>query len=141
MYSAKFICGIQKQLNDTRFARGFYATSINVHNPNSGTAAFAKKLAFSLPPGGEKPGRIVPIAREKLLSDEAMEVDCQEITRRFFPAGVPVSLVERLVVIESDSSLDVTGVYTASGIDQEGRRMQSVSALEVEQINERKIVK
>jgi hypothetical protein len=139
MYPAKLLCGIQKEHQDTRFARGFYATSINIHNPNDAPAVFSKKLALSIPPGAERPGKIIPIAREKLLPDEAMEVDCEDIARRLFPSGLPAPLIEGFVVVESDSSLDVTAVYTTAALDDEGRKAVHQNGIEVERVPERKI--
>jgi hypothetical protein len=141
MYPAKLLCGIQDEHKATRFARGFYATSINVHNPNDIPATFSKKLALSIPPGGEKPGRVIPIAKEKLLSDEAMEVDCQDVVRRVFPTGLPTPLIDGFIVIESDSSLDVTAVYTAAALNEDGKKAQRQSGIEVLQVHERKLVK
>lgn len=141
MYPAKFICGIQKESHDTRFARGFYATSINVHNPNDTLATFSKKLALSIPPGSEKPGDIVRIAKERLRPDEAMEVDCEDVARRVFPGGLPAPLIEGFIVIESDSSLDVTAVYTTAALDEDGKKAERQSGIEVKQIPERKIMK
>lgn len=141
MYPAKFICGIQKESHDTRFARGFYATSVNVHNPNDAFATFSKKLALSIPPGAEKPGNIIPIAKERLGPDEAMEVDCEDVARRIYPKGLPDPLIEGFIVIESDSSLDVTAVYTTAELDEDGKKAERQSGIEVKQIPERKIMK
>lgn len=141
MYPAKLICGIQKESHDTRFARGFYATSINVHNPNDALATYTKKLALSIPPGAEKPGAILPIAKEHLGTDEAMEIDCEDIAHRLFSSGLPAPLIEGFVVIESDSSLDVTGVYTTASLDDDGKKADRHSGIEVTQIPERKIMK
>jgi len=139
MYPAKFLCGIQKEHEDTRFARGLYATSINVHNPNDALATFSKKLALSIPPGTEKPGRIFPIAKERLGPDEAMEIDCEDVARHIFPKGLPAPLIEGFIVIESDSSLDVTAVYTTAALDEDGKKAEHHSGIEVMQIHERKI--
>jgi hypothetical protein len=32
-YSAKFICGLQRDRDDLRLSRGQYATEVNIHNP------------------------------------------------------------------------------------------------------------
>jgi len=141
MYPAKFLCGIQKEHEDTRFARGFYATSINIHNPNDALANLSKKLALSIPPGAEKPGEIIHIAKERLRPDEAMEIDCQDVARHIFPKGFPAPLIEGFIVIESDSSLDVTAVYTTAALDEDGKKAERQSGIEVTQVHERKILK
>ena len=51
-YAAKFVCGVQEDPKLMILARGFYATTINVHNPNPQTVQFRKRLALSIPPGG-----------------------------------------------------------------------------------------
>lgn len=141
MYPAKFLCGIQRDHEDTRFARGFYATSVNVHNPNDALATFSKKLALSIPPGAEKPGQIIHIAKEHLGPDEAMEIDCEDVARHIFPKGLPAPLIEGFIIIESDSSLDVTAVYTTAALDEDGKKAERQSGIEVKQIPERKIMK
>ena len=50
------VCGearvrIQDEPANLRLARGLYATTINVHNPNQQTAVFKKKLALTFPAG------------------------------------------------------------------------------------------
>jgi hypothetical protein len=136
MYPAKIVCGLQKNREDIRLARGFYATDINIHNPNEQGVIFTKKLALTIPPGEEEPGRVIPIAKEKLGPDEALEVDCQDIERRLFPKGLPAPYIEGFIVIESDQSLDVTAVYTTAGLDEDGRAVHQ-SGIEVLQLKER----
>ena len=85
-YAAKLVCGRQASGDDMRLARGFYATTINVHNPNDADVRFFKKLALTIPPGEQGPGRIYPIAKDPLAYDEALAVDCTDIGRRVFAA-------------------------------------------------------
>jgi hypothetical protein len=136
-YAAKIVCGIQKKHEDTRLARGFYATNINIHNPSEAGAIFTKKLALTIPPGDQAPGKIMPIAKDKLAPDEALEVDCRDIEKRLFPSGFPTPYIEGFVVIESQISLDVTAVYTAASLDDEKPAHQS--GIAVVQVHERVI--
>src|SRR5215207_424961 len=49
-YAAKLLCGLQRSPDDMRLARGFYATAINIHNPNRSDMTVTKKLALTFPP-------------------------------------------------------------------------------------------
>ena len=114
------MCGIQDDPANLRLARGLYATTINVHNPNQQTAVFTKKLALTFPPAEQRPGKILPISQDTLREDEALAVDCLDIKKRLFPSGFPEPYIEGFVVIRSTVSLDVTAVYStgAAGKDQ-----------------------
>jgi hypothetical protein len=135
-YAAKIVCGLQKDPRDMRLARGFYATTVNVHNPGDDAARFLKKLALSFPPEEQRPGRIFRISVDTLKPDEALKVDCNDVRRRLFPNGFPAPYIEGFIVIESDSSLDVTAVYTTAALDRESN-VTAHSSIDVEQIRER----
>lgn len=136
-YAAKIICGLQNDPNDMRLARGFYATAINIHNPNNFDVKFFKKLALTYPPKEQKPGEIMPIAFDTLKPDEALKVDCMDIQRELFPNGFPTHYIKGFVVIQSPASLDVTGVYTTASLDEKGN-VTNHSSIDVKQIRERK---
>jgi hypothetical protein len=140
MYSAKLLCGLQKSREDTRLTAGFYATIINVHNPSTTPTTFSKKLALAIPPGSEEPGKVLPIAVEKLEPDGALAVDCEDIHRRLFPKGFPSPYIDGFVVIQSNQSLDVTAVYTTATVDEDGRPSHQ-SGIEVQQVRERTVNK
>ena len=135
-YAAKVVCGLQKDPKDMRLARGFYATTINIHNPNDGDVKFFKKLALSFPPAEQRPGKVLPIAEDKLGSDEALKVDCNDIKKRLFPNGFPAPYIEGFVVIQSPASLDVTAVYSTASLDKDGK-VTTHSSIDVDQIRER----
>ena len=137
-YAAKIVCGVQKDPKDMRLARGFYATAINIHNPNDSDVKFLKKLALTFPPAVQSPGKVMPISEDKLGPDEALEVDCEELRRRLFPKGFPTPYIKGFVVIRSPESLDVTAVYTTATLDRKGQAADH-SSIHVEQIRERKI--
>ena len=136
-YAAKFICGLQKDPEDPRLTRGFYATEINIHNPNEHEVKFKKKLALTYPPEAQKPGKIYRISEDVLRPDEALAVDCGDVKRRLFPGGLPAPYIIGFIVIESPASLDVTAVYTVAALDRAGN-VATQSGIDVEQIRERR---
>jgi hypothetical protein len=135
-YAAKIVCGIQPDPEDMRLVRGFYATSINVHNPDIERVRFTKKLALTIPPGGQRPGEVRRLAIDALGPDEALAVDCMDIKRRVFPDGFPQPYIEGFVIIQSPRSLDVTAVYTTASLDKQGR-IEGHTSTDIEQIRER----
>jgi hypothetical protein len=135
-YAAKLVCGIQKDPEDMRLARGFYATTVNIHNPHHEAVAFNKKLALTYPPVEQRPGKVIPIGEDRLQDDEALKVDCMDIRRKLFPNGFPTPYIEGFVVVQSHHSLDVTGVYTTATLDREGR-VTDHSSIDVESVPER----
>lgn len=124
-YSAKVVCGLQKDAAGMRLAPGRYATAINVLNANDSTARFSKTLSLTFPPNGDEPGEVLSLGKDALAPGEAMEVDCIDIRRQLFPTGLPSSYLKGFVVLRSDKSLDVTAVYTASGLVHESRRCKA----------------
>ena len=135
-YAAKLVCGVQKDPKSMQLARGFYATTINVHNPAEGGVVFTKKLALTVPPGNQRPGKVLPILKDKLGPDEALAVDCDDLAKRYFDGRLPEPYIEGFVVIRSPESLDVTGVYSTATLSQEGTAGDH-SSVHVEQIRER----
>jgi hypothetical protein len=135
-YAAKLLCGVQRDPEDMRLAPGFYATTINIHNPHNEPVVLFKKLALTFPPGEQRPGQIMPIATDRLGPDEALAVDCVDIRNRLFPEGLPTPYIEGFVVIQSAQSLDVTAVYSTAAVDERGT-VTSHSSIHVEQVRER----
>ncbi|GGY07063.1 hypothetical protein GCM10007160_38200 [Litchfieldella qijiaojingensis] len=118
-YSAKLICGVQKDPEGMRLAQGQYATAINILNPGDRKAILTKKLSLTFPPEEQGPGEVLPIGRDTLGPDEALEVDCLDVRRRLFPDGFQTSYIKGFVVLRSNESLDVTAVYTVKGVERE----------------------
>jgi len=137
-YTAKLICGLQKDSKDLSFTKGVYATSINIHNPNYFNVPFFKKLALAFPTEEKEPTRVFPISTNVLRSDEAATIDCVDIKNKLFPAGFPTPLIEGFVVIQSRSSLDVNAIYTTASLGWWGKAITH-SSIDVERIPERKI--
>jgi hypothetical protein len=138
-YAAKLVCGIQDDPTNLRLARGLYATTINVHNPNRQTAIFKKKLALTFPPAEQRPGKVLPISQDSLRDDEALAVDCIDVKNRLFPNGFPAPYIEGFIVIQSIVSLDVTAIYStgSSGKDECCRASNTNPNIAVVQIRER----
>jgi hypothetical protein len=116
-YAAKIVCGVQHDPDNLRLARGLYATAINILNPNSKTVRFTKKLSLTYPPDAQEPGATYNISTDKLGPDEALEADCEDLKRTIFRNGLPAPYIKGFVVIRSEESLDVTGVYTTRSLD------------------------
>ena len=120
-YSAKFLCGTATSSNsDVR--PGTYATSINIHNPNTGVQAaktpegttyeaaqadlpiiFLKKVVVSVPAESEiippKPNTILATHRNNLPGDKTEYVDCAHIRRWLKPSVTAPQFIEGFVVI------------------------------------------
>lgn len=137
-YAAKLVCGLQRDPKGMRLVRGFYGTAINIHNPGDESVAFRKKLALTFPPKEQKPGKVIPIARDKLGPDEALEVDCEDVLWEVFDGRFPTSYIKGFVVVQSSARLDVTAVYTTAGLDRQGK-VTSVTSIDVERIHGRKM--
>lgn len=124
-YAVKFVCG-QSTENPLQVVKGVYATAINVHNPGTFKAVFAKKTAIALP--FELVGPISNFRLSQLPPDGAFELDCSA----FFP-DAQTKFVKGFLVIASPVELDITAVYTARPSDGE------VSTIDVETIAPRKV--
>ena len=135
-YAVKIVCGIQKDPENTRLTRGFYATAVNIRNPHNIRVKFRKSLALTYPPGFQQPGKVIPIAIDELGPREALATDCIDIEERIFPNGLPNPYVKGFVVIESPRSLDVTAVYSSASLDGNGG-VADQSSLDIEQVRER----
>ena len=131
-YAVKIICGKQEKPEGMRLTRGFYATTVNIHNPGN-DVKFTKKLALSYPPGSQKPGAVTLIAEDELKFEEALETDCMDIKERLFPSGFPTPYIDGFVLIQSEESLDVTAVYTTASLNEEGR-VVGHSSIDIEQV-------
>lgn len=137
-YPAKLICGRQPDPDVLRLMRGLYGTTVNIHNPNDQDTHFFKKLALAFPPAEQKPGRIIPLAIDRLAYDESLKTDCDEILRKHFPNGFPDGYVEGHLIVQSALSLDVQSVFTAAPLDREGKST-GVASIDVEYVPERDV--
>jgi hypothetical protein len=115
-YAAKFVCGLATPSPGTvpgtlPVAPGYYYTAINVHNPSTTEAnQIQKRFVIALP--GEVVGRKSGFTPETLRADDAMEIDCPDISRRL-DVGIG-RFVKGFVVIRSTAELDIVAVYTTA---------------------------
>lgn len=110
-YAAKFVCG---KSPGKVVAPGVYFTAINVHNPTYTKIRFRVKIAVALPE--LKPGPVSKFHDAELGPDEALEIDCPDISKL---AHTDAGFLKGFVVIESEVELDVVAVYTAAGRDEQ----------------------
>jgi hypothetical protein len=126
-YVVKFVCG---QGDGKILAKGVYLTAINVHNPTDTLVVFKKKIAVALP--SEKPGPVSKVFEASLEADQALEIDCQDISKHVLPLPplpMPPKPLKGFVIIESKVMLDVVAVYTVA--DPKG---EAVQAMDVEYV-------
>ena len=102
-YAAKLLCGVS---NRAGVAPGRYFTAVNVHNPARDSVLFRYKFALTRP--NVQPGPITPWTGAKLLSDQALEIECTDSLIR-----LGRGFAKGFVVVETQRELDVVGVYTA----------------------------
>lgn len=105
-YAVKVVCG---KPGTAAVAPGVYYTAINIHNPNADSIFFRKKFALTLPK--EQPGPISPFSSHFLVSDQALEIDCNDIFGHTGTTG----FVKGFAIVQSQAALDVIAVYTSVG--------------------------
>jgi hypothetical protein len=139
-YAAKFLCGVQREWDDLRLARGLYATEINIHNPNDGPVRITeKKLVLTYPPGGQEPGEVLHLEPHGLEPDQAVAVDCLLVRDKLFGGNFPTPYIIGYLIVQASANLDVTAVYTTATLDQQDLPT-SAPGIHVEQIRERQRV-
>ena len=125
MYTVKFTCvnevgpatvvGVEGP-----FEPAAYRTAVNLHNPQGFPVDFTKKAVIARGQGLRR-GQISKKVKETLLPDEALAVNCVNISELLKGPGQlgdqPVG--DGFVIIESDVELDVVAVYTQLFIDHE----------------------
>ena len=134
-YAVKLVCGVIKppkpdNVNTNHsLPPGEYKTKVNIHNfSRCDCVTFRWKVAIGEP--HLKVGPISDFSDVTLCADEALEIDCSDI-RKKFGDHLP-DHVEGWVVIESPSELDVVAVYgTAQAKDG------PVNAFHTERVNAR----
>ena len=139
-YAAKLVCGAQPDTRNMQLARGFYATTINVRNPQNDPVSFEKVLSLTIPPGRQQPGGVFPIAIDTLRPQEALAVDCDDIRNRVFGGKLPAPFIEGYVVLRSERRLDVTGLYSTATLNAEGTA-EDHSSIHIEPARERRLAR
>lgn len=117
-YAAKFVCGFSQATttappSEPAVKRGNYATVINIHNPWATDVSIMKKVALAAPERYPNTVLVPPTKRfqDRLISDHAMAVDCQEIVNLLTINGTPPAgtFIEGYVVIDSFFPTGATG--------------------------------
>lgn len=122
-YAVKFICKSSipgTSLEDKAFLPGNYQTIVNIHNPFTKPVRYRKKLAWAI--------EISPYFPGELKGDGVATISCQQV--QDFGLHL-IHGFEGFLIIESETSLDVSAVYMAGD--------KTVASIDVEQINERKL--
>lgn len=135
-YVAKLVCGSQPDPEITRLARGWYATSVNVHNPNDEIVTLFSKLALTYPPEPREGGEVQAIGFNQLAYDQALSIDCDDVRRDNFSGALPEPNIEGFLVLQSPRRLDVTGLYSSATLDGHDTAFGQAST-HTEQIRER----
>ena len=68
-YTAKVICGLQKDEGVGAATPALYGTIVNIRNsaePDGETVLLTKELALAIPPGFQEQGKLLPLGRDKL---------------------------------------------------------------------------
>ena len=136
-YSAKFVCGIQKDgdRDCTPVRPGIYATEINIYNFSSSEAKIHKLVlptVFAGAPAGREPRVVEPKIVDTIVlpPNTATMDDCCRIAELLFGARPPLPMPLTLGFIEiiSPVELAVSVVYTVTDL-----KSNSIS-IDVEQI-------
>ena len=106
-YAVKAICGRIVAGPAAPLAAGNYHTAVNIHNPGPPTK-LRRKVAVAAP---GKPGKISVWQTHTLANDEAMEIDCPQISKQL--EQTPKIFVKGFLVIQSYRELDIVAVYPA----------------------------
>jgi hypothetical protein len=106
-YAVKVICGNMERAADRPLATGRYFTIVNIHNPHVARVYFRRKVAQA---ALRTPSPISPWEQYSLEYDEALGVNCAQITKQAGP-----DWVEGFVIIQASKPLDVVAVYSTSG--------------------------
>lgn len=106
-YAAKFTCGTESTKEPDDVVSGVYASSINIHNPQSLLAVpFFKKLIIANRED-TRIGQLV-VLQDVLKPDQADRVDCIFI-RRHLDIATTTPYIEGFVVIEVPPVASATG--------------------------------
>ena len=134
-YAVKLVCGLHEDPERGPLAQGLYGTTINIANLGQEAREFTKRLALTVPPGGQEPGRTAEIGTDNLDPDQALKTDCADIVERVFDGSRPADAFEGFVLIRTERPLEVTAVYSSGAI--EGGTERSSGDADVEVVNPR----
>ena len=137
-YAAKFVCGSRADDGSLLAAPGRYGTIVNVHNFQSRTIPFFKKLALAFPPEEQRAGPVHPIGIDELAYDQTLKADCDDIARRLFDNELPSGFIDGYLVVQSPRRLDVDVFYSAAAGQGAGAGAPAnARSIDVEHVTER----
>ncbi len=116
-YAVKAVCGVLKGTKALPLNSGTYYTAINIHNPEAKDTKFRVKIAVAGPGQG---GAVSAFHQFSLKADQALEIDCELIHK--FAELDPGTFVKGFAVVQSQTRLDIVGVYTVGGLDDPSAR-------------------
>ena len=141
-YVGKFICGPQADSSSMAIVRGFYATTVNARNQGPTIAHIRKQALWTLVPGNEKAVDPLPtVLRDSLRPGQGLAAECKEFLANTKTEMGTSVLHEGLIVITSDTPLDVIGVYTVGAPILVGRQWTSrqVATMEIDRFPSRRV--
>jgi len=120
-YAAKFVCGFSpiptspaSVPKEPPVKKGNYATVVNIHNTAATDIKILKKVALAAPEKYPNTQLIPPTKRfsDKLPSDHAMSVDCDEIVNLLGLNGTPLPgpFIEGFLVIDAINTASTANV-------------------------------
>ncbi len=130
VYSVKIVCGtvrpprpkpeIPTLRDPAPVVPGLYRTAVNIHNFWEESTAFQHKVAIALPLDQPR-GPVTKLLDEKLGPNEALEVDCHNIVALLGgTTSATAEFLKGFLVIESPVELEITAVYTAEELMEQG---------------------
>ena len=117
-YDAKFICGERPALRGE--GQVLYDTIVNVINPGREDIRIDKRLALAIPPGGQEPGEVRPVAQDALPAGRALAADCADIAARVFGGALPGGFIDGFLTVTAPRPVRVVAVYRTEGLDGDG---------------------
>jgi hypothetical protein len=114
-YSVKFVCG-EPASDKAGVKVANYATSVNIHNPQSYTV-FAQWKVLKLFP---TPKQLTAYSDLTFNSDMGLDLRSLNILKRLGMSFPPATFVTGFLVIRSSAPLDVFAVYTMETADESG---------------------
>ncbi len=121
-YASKFLCGFSSPLvsnpSEPDVVNGYYATVVNIFNPNPVTVTTHKRVVLAYPEGTNP---IAPTKRftDTIKSNHAMSVNCTEIVKLLADSGMPVAaqFIEGYLVVDALPTVGTTVILRQLDVD------------------------
>ncbi len=137
-YTSKFVCGLGRDVfsnpRESDVLLGFYATVVNIYNPNPVTVTIHKRVVLAYPEGTNP---ITPTKRftDTIKSNHAMSVNCKEMVTLLENSGTPVTaeFIEGYLVVDALPTVGTTVILRQLDVDTvhtAGSSTQYLSSIE-----------